>query len=204
MPSSLSLPNDSSTSLGEVAQLDITNEPISSSNSSMELSPVTPPTDPDDDEKQLQGSFQKIRKTSSNIKTKKIFFNRTQIVTGSPPQPPPLADQNLSPKEPIKPQAIVNPMASDTSPVSSGSNANPIGNSVGNQNGISVGNPVPQLSTVQITQPNPEVHNPVPGKKLNKLCKSCYQNSSDHFLKIFILLIFQGLTLVLPMSESSA
>ena len=59
-------------------------------------------------------------------------------------------------------------MASDTSPVSSGSNANPIGNSVGNQNGISVGNPVPQLSTVQITQPNPEVHNPVPGKKLSK------------------------------------
>ena len=59
-------------------------------------------------------------------------------------------------------------MASDTSPVSSGSNANPIGNSVGNQNGISVGNPVPQLSTVQITQPNPEVHNPVPGKKLIK------------------------------------
>ena len=66
MPSSLSLPNDSSTSLGEVAQLDITNEPISSSNSSMELSPVTPPTDPDDDEKQLQDSFQKIKKTDKN------------------------------------------------------------------------------------------------------------------------------------------
>lgn len=78
---------------------------LSTSGSSMVMSPVTPPTE-DEEEKTLH------------------------IDTGSPIAPPPAPRLvvNVSPKtqteNAIKPQAVVNPMASDTSPVSSGSNQN--------------------------------------------------------------------------------